>query len=444
MKRSIWLLIVALFAVAAIEFGVLGAASAGASFVPGWLGGPGDASAVRDGNPACPPHSDRCRPTPAPTPISPPVSPPPCQPDREHSAARACDGQPASIQLTPDPLVIHCDGLDHSTLTVRVTDAKGQPIADGTNVYFMAYNGNTTPWSAQTHRGVASTTVSFYGDIFPPGPNVGVDVGPLEAGVRIRCFPDSNRQPPSPPPCAPSPPSVSPPCATPTPPPCSVSPPSVSPPCATPTPPPTATPGIPSCVLSLPPVSPPCPAPTSAPSVGGQISFGTPALVNGSITVPVLTSAAQDPYLAFNVHVTFNGSLLSATSAQAGDALQGLGSGIFCVPLMVMDGGSGALVPCTVLGGGPGTTTAGTLTTLTFTLRAATGCSHLHLFTFGPPDNGDVSSGTFTMTSSTALQQNTYGSDITVDLVTGATGCTPSPSPTPVATATSTPTKVVG
>jgi len=327
------------------------------------------------------------------------------------------------MQLTPDPLTVRCDGSEQSTITVRVTDVNGRPVTDGTNVYFSAYNGNTTPAFAQTRSGVASTSVVFYGELFKPGPNVIVDAGVLEAGVRVRCFPNSNPPPPSPPPCPLSPPS-SPPCVpppTPTPVPCG-SQPSVSPPCPTPT-----------------PYVPPTPYPTPTPSIGGEISLGTPTLAGGNIVVPVNTSASPNPYSGANVYVVFDRSLASAVSAGAGPVLQNPG-GALCVSDLTYD--AGALVACATIGTAE-TTAAGTLVTFTLAPSAPSGCVALHLFTYGPPDGGDATTGTYTMAriadDNVVVQKNTYGPDVTVDLATGATGCglvpiemtfTPTPTPT--------------
>ncbi len=100
-----------------------------------------------------------------------------------------------------------------------------------------------------------------------------------------------------------------------------------------------------------------------------------------------------------------------------------------------------------------------------FSPSRATGCSNLHLFTYGPPDGGNSSFGTFTVDDSLSNpqpQQNTYGPDVSVNVadgsvctssggVTGPTATstptqtvaptmTPTMTPTPVATATSTST----
>jgi hypothetical protein len=408
MKR-IWLLSIVLLAVAAMEFGALGAASAGASFVPGWLASSKERPAEsRDGKRT-------------PTPASPP-SQLPCQPDREHGRSAACDREPASIQLTPDPLVIECNGYDRSTLTVRITDAKGHAVTDGTLVSFWAYNGIAMPAGTQTKNGMASTSVAFYGDIFPSGPNLNVATGPLEAGVRIRCFPrsDGPNCPPSPPPSSPPSPS----CLTPTPfspPPCDPwpawpSPPAVSPPCATPTVAPTPGPTW-------------TPAPTTTPVPGGEISFGTPALTAGQITVPVLISTPPNPWHGFNLHVTYDGALLTGTAAQAGDWLQASASGFICTALVSDGGPNGKVVACSLLGAGS-VSSAGTLATLIFTPLSASGCTRLHLVTYGPPDGGTLATGTFTLAASSTLQHNTYGPDITINVADGTTGCAAPPLPT--------------
>ena len=338
MKRNVWLVSATLLAVGALEFGILGSASAGATLLPSWLtaskGGP---SSEREDKPPCPSHSKICRPTPVPT----PVSPPPCLPDRQHDGDHACEQQPASIQLTPDPLAIHCDGVEHSTLTVRVTDAKGRPVANGTTVYFSAYNGTTMPPSAQTHGGVASTSVVFYGDLFKSGPNLIVDVGALEAGVRIRCFPASDQQPPSPPPCPVSPPATSPPCAPPPPPPCTQS--LISPPCLTPT----ATPTANNVVFSL---SPP---------------NQTVPFASGSAQVQVHLDHANDVG-AFEFILKYDPAVLGNPVVALGSFLGSTGRPVFC-PAPIVDAALGSVrYGCASVGLGAGVSGSGVVATLTF------------------------------------------------------------------------------
>jgi hypothetical protein len=122
---------------------------------------------------------------------------------------RPAGGVPASIQLTPDPLAITCDGVDFSTITVRVTDARGKAVPDGTIVHFDARFGSTDPVEAATNRGEASTEARFFTAAlqFPGETAVDVFVGDLRASIGVDCF--------RPEPCNPfSPPAhpMSPPC----------------------------------------------------------------------------------------------------------------------------------------------------------------------------------------------------------------------------------------
>lgn len=304
MKRKLWLVTGALLAVAAVEFGLVRAGSASAFFP--W-------QHRRPDPPACGRSFLPCRPTATPTraptstPAPPPVSPPVCLPDAEHGHDAACEGQPASMQLTPDPLTIHCDGAEQSRVTVRVTDSRGRAVPDGTYVYFSPYNGSANPYFAQTHNGVASTYVRFYSDIFPYGPNVIVDAGPLEAGVRIRCFPESNQGPVSPPACDPS----------------GASPPSAYPPCPTPTP--TSTPGCwpasPPCATPTPRPSWPCdPSGASPPSVaplcGGELGLSGPSgaqAVGASFDVTLSIKHAWQAWGMYQADIAYDTSVLHVT-----------------------------------------------------------------------------------------------------------------------------------
>ena len=145
---------------------------------------------------------------------------------------RAPDREPASIQLTPDPRAIDCDGAAASTITVRVTDTRGRAVRDGTLVSFDATYGFVDPVEDTTTRGEATTQVRLYSYAanFPGDTAVQVVAGGLRASIGIDCAPAG-------PPCNPlSPPAhpMSPPCE---PLPCSDtdSPPvGTSPPCATP------------------------------------------------------------------------------------------------------------------------------------------------------------------------------------------------------------------
>jgi hypothetical protein len=203
----------------------------------------------------------------------------------------------------------------------------------------------------------------------------------------------------------------------------------MSPPCGQPEPTP------PPCLLSPPAVSPPCgqpePTPTSAPApgIGGEIFIGTPSFVNGKIVVPVYTTTTTSAYSAFAAHLGFDGSLLSfatPTDFASGGALETSGASTFCIARS-WDAGNGLISTCTILGAAS-TTSAGPLARITLTPKAVSGCARLHLFTYGLPDGGDATTGTFTINSAdVTVQQNTYGADVTVNVADGRTGCAASP-----------------
>lgn len=252
MNRVSTVIVLALFAIAAIEFGLLGASAAGLT------------RSDRDLPPvaqrgALPPTSTNTPiATATPTPFSSPpnVSPPNVSP-------------PPSSDLTglfiqADPLAIVCNGSDTTWITARLFQPNGDPAPDGTWVYFDVDNGYADPYAVQTSSGYANTQVRLYGDGYYFGPNVVVSSGLLEGGIKVLCRPDSNSG------CPLSPPAVSPPCG-PTPPidPCQISPPdAVSPPCE-----PTIPPG--ECHLSPPAISPPCttPTPLVSPPDAGNLPF---------------------------------------------------------------------------------------------------------------------------------------------------------------------------
>jgi hypothetical protein len=222
-------------------------------------------------------------------------------------------GPAASIELMPDPDEIVCDGVHSSRITVHVRDALGASVNNGTPVYFSVTGrpGVADPSVATIQNGVVTTKV--HGFLLPQNAFqpffVQVDVGRIEASIRVLCLPPAQcppgvpctpcdptsppqpASPPCAPPCAPaSPPQAfSPPCAPPCDPssppqafspPCAppcgpASPPQAfSPPCATPTPP-----LEPLCV-PVSPSSPPCdtPTPTLTPPCGpSSPPFGYPA-----------------------------------------------------------------------------------------------------------------------------------------------------------------------
>lgn len=204
MNKKIAAFVIALLALGALEFGLLGASASG--LVGGSSG-------------ALPPISQRgivqatgtstfplptSTPTPASAPdpgcaISPPQSSPPCS-----SLAH-------SIELDqPVPSAIACDGFSNSLLHVTLRNQFGNVVDDGTPVQFSVFNGSPSPYFALTKNGQASTSIVVYSDAYSYQPNVTVRSGEMETAIRLRCRPNSG--------CPLSPPaSVSPPCGVQTP-----------------------------------------------------------------------------------------------------------------------------------------------------------------------------------------------------------------------------------
>ncbi len=336
---------------------------------------------------------------------------------------------------------------------------------------FGVYNGSADPAIAQTRHGAASTSIVLYSDAYSSRPNVEVRSGDMETAIRVRCIPNSgcplspppNASPPCGPtpfPCNPSPGAglMSPPCAfvpPPSPPICAPN--QTSPPCVPPSPPP-CDPNVPSPPCA--PVSPP-PGPTS---IGGQIYIGAPELIGGKIRVPVNTTSAQDRFSGFNVSLVFDGTFASVanlnTDVAIGSAFEALGGGTFCVratppspsPSMEVVFGCVALD----LSNG-GTSGPGTLAYISLTPKSNS-CLTLHLVTYGLPDNGYATEGTFTIDShGSAAQSNTYGPDVYVNTADGSdcgsttgigscidfsnpAGCGVTATPTPAGTPTPMPT----
>jgi len=137
-----------------------------------------------------------------------------------------------------------------------------------------------------------------------------------------------------------------------------------------------------------------------APAASGTIAVGAPSLVNGKVQVPVSTTGSGlAPYVTFNIHLRWDPAIFSFSSANAtGSVLPG---SLICPAPKPDADGAGVLYACAASGGGP-TTSAGLLATIVLT-PTGTGCSPLHLFTYGGADAGDESTGTFTMDASTNI-----------------------------------------
>ncbi len=140
-----------------------------------------------------------------------------------------------------------------------------------------------------------------------------------------------------------------------------------------------------------------------------------------------------DSYQGFNLHVRWDPAVFSFSSASAAGGVfdPSVGSGT-CPAANTgafdADGG-GVVFGCA----GYSATNASGKLLATFTLTpAASGCSKIHLYTFGSPDGGDSISGTFTVNAADfSAQANTYY-DGTAD-TTGHTCTPPAAAPVPSA-----------
>jgi hypothetical protein len=62
---------------------------------------------------------------------------------------------PAAVEMAVDPVTLLADGASQARLTVRVTDAQGNPAADGTEVQLKTTQGTLRPEIVQTREGGA-------------------------------------------------------------------------------------------------------------------------------------------------------------------------------------------------------------------------------------------------------------------------------------------------
>jgi hypothetical protein len=123
------------------------------------------------------------------------------------------------------------------------------------------------------------------------------------------------------------------------------------------------------------------------------ITVGAPALVADKVQVPVSTTGTGfAAYAGFNIHLRWTPGVFTFDSANSTGSV--VPSPLCPAPVLDVDGG-GVLYACTALGGAS-TTAAGLLGTIVLT-PAASGCSPLHLFTYGGEDAGDATTGTYTI-----------------------------------------------
>jgi hypothetical protein len=153
------------------------------------------------------------------------------------------------------------------------------------------------------------------------------------------------------------------------------------------------------------------PGRVSATGVGGELSIGKPSIVGGSLVVPIVKSATDDPYNQVAVHLRFDGSLYGPPAMgyaiTMSDPLEW-----GCLPTRPDVDGNGLSADCLV-DSVPSVTASGVIANFTLAPKISIGCSNLHLVTLGAPDNGDGSTGTYTVDPVTeSAQSNTYGPDV--------------------------------
>ncbi|MHB8377802.1 MAG: hypothetical protein ACYDEB_12735 [Dehalococcoidia bacterium] len=184
--------------------------------------------------------------------------------------------------------------------------------------------------------------------------------------------------------------------------------------------------------------------PARAAAPGPQFSFGAPTLVSGKVQIPVLISGSGfSPYVGFALHLRWDPTVFHFSSATNTGGL--FDAGGFCPaadPNTFDADGGGVQYSCTTLTG-PKTAT-GQLALISIT-PLGTGCSSVHMFTYGPPDGGTGATGTYTVNDGDFQPQaNTYGPNLNVNQA--GLACTPvgtptaTPTPANTATPTATPT----
>jgi hypothetical protein len=148
------------------------------------------------------------------------------------------------------------------------------------------------------------------------------------------------------------------------------------------------------------PTAQPAPAgtPAAAPSAqatagvssGAVISLAVPADAAGDFMVDVMLGGVTNPYVAFNIYVTFDPSILTAILVKPGTALAPTPDETFCVRAPASTGTIG--LGCTVLQAS--TATNGLLATIKFH-QVSAGTAQLHLRTVA---EGSSTTGTYIST----------------------------------------------
>lgn len=165
------------------------------------------------------------------------------------------------------------------------------------------------------------------------------------------------------------------------------------------------------------------------PITGPAISVGAPSLSNGQVRVPIAAGASPAPYSGFSLHLRWDPAVFSFVAATSAGAVfdQGTGNAMCFANTSQFDhDGGGVVFSCSALGS---TTVSAPALLATVALKpSGGGCSPLHLTTYGPPDWGDSSSGSFTIEEpanpTPEYNQNTPQTNTYVDGSADVTGRT--------------------
>jgi hypothetical protein len=158
-------------------------------------------------------------------------------------------------------------------------------------------------------------------------------------------------------------------------------------------------------------------SPEATPAQGGPtITVGAPSNDGGNVDVPIVTTGdGFSRYVGFSVHIRWDPSLFTFASASASGSVL---PSAFCVSPILDTDGAGVTYGCA--SAGSSTSNTGILATIALTPRNS-GCSPVHLFTYGGADDGDTSSGTFTVDGLTFAPLAVAYSDASV--TTGGAAC---------------------
>jgi hypothetical protein len=188
---------------------------------------------------------------------------------------------------------------------------------------------------------------------------------------------------------------------------------------------------------------------TSTSGTGGTLSIGTPAAAAGDVKIPINTTASTNPYKGSSIHLVWDATQYTFSQVTKGTVFGVLSP--LC--LSTADAGGGGVAASCIGLGAFSSSSSGSLLNIFVTPLVAPACSTFHIFTLNAPDNGDGTSGSYTLSPANAIppnaiMANTYGPDVNISN-TATTGCTPAVivptnTPTPIATdtpaATGTPT----